>query len=76
MQTSIEMLIDQLSKNIIPTNQADETDLARNGAFHFAITLAKVFQQREKDLILSAFDSKFQGTAQEFYDACFNPKGL
>jgi len=76
MQTSIDMLIEELTKNIVPTAEADETDLARNGAFHFAITLAKVFQQREKDLILSAFDSKFKGTSQEFYDACFNTKGL
>ena len=76
MQTSIDMLIEELTKNIIPTAEADETDLARNGAFHVAISLAKVFQQREKDLILSAFDSKFKGTSQEFYDACFNSKGL
>jgi flagellar biosynthesis/type III secretory pathway ATPase len=76
MQTSIEMLIDELTKNIVPTAEADETDLARNGAFHVAINYARAFQQREKDLILSAFDSKFNGTAQEFYNACFNTKGL
>ena len=76
MKTSIEMLIDELTKNIVPTADADETDLARNGAFHVAISLAKVFEQREKDLILSAFDSKFNGTADEFYNACFNKKGL
>lgn len=74
MQTSIEMLIDALTKNIVPTTEADQEDLARNGAFYIAITTAKVFQQREKDLILSAFDSKFKGTAEEFYNACFNAK--
>ena len=71
MKTSIEMLIDELTKNIVSREEADEHDLARNGAFHVAITLAKVFQQREKDIILSAFDSKFDGTANEFYNACF-----
>ena len=76
MLTSIEMLIDELTKNIVPTAEADESDLERNGAFHIAINYARTFQQREKDLILSAFDSKFDGTAQEFYDACFNKKGL
>ena len=76
MKTSIEMLIDELSKNIVPTNEADETELARNGAFHVAINYARTFQQREKDLILSSFDSKFKGTANEFYDACFNQNGL
>lgn len=76
MKTSIEMLVDELEKNIVPTETADETDLARNGAFHIAINFARTFQQREKDLILSAFDSKFNGTAREFYDACFNQKRL
>lgn len=76
MKTSIEMLIDELQKNIVPTPEADELDLARNGAFHNSITLARVFQIREKGLIMSAFDSKFKGTAEEFYDACFNKKGL
>ncbi len=76
MKTSIEMLIDELAKNIIPTADADETDLARNGAFHVAINYARTFQQREKDIILSAFDSKFKGTANEFYDACFTKSNL
>jgi len=76
MKTSIEMLIDELAKNIIPTADADETDLARNGAFHVAINYARTFQQREKDIILSAFDSKFKGTAREFYDACFTKSNL
>jgi len=76
MKTSIEMLIDELTKNIVPSEQADETELARNGAFHVAINYARTFQQREKDLILSAFDSKFKGTAIEFYDACFTKSNL
>lgn len=76
MKTSIQMLIDELTKNIVPTAEADETELARNGAFHVAINYARTFEQREKDIILSAFDSKFKGTANEFFDACFNPKGL
>jgi hypothetical protein len=79
MQTSIEMLIEQLAKNIVPTDKADAEDLARNGAFHIAINFARTFEQREKDLILSAFDSQYKGTAEEFFDACFNqpkPKKL
>jgi hypothetical protein len=76
MKTSLEMLIDELTKNIVPSEQADETELARNGAFHVAINYARTFQQREKDLILSAFDSKFKGTAKEFYDACFTKSNL
>jgi len=76
MKTSIEMLIDELTKNIVPTAEADETDLARNGAFHIAINYARTFQQREKDLILSSFDSQFKGTATEFYDACFTNSNL
>jgi hypothetical protein len=76
MKTSIEMLIDELIKNIVPSEQADETELARNGAFHVSINYARTFQQREKDLILSAFNSKFKGTADEFFDACFNQKNL
>jgi hypothetical protein len=76
MKTSIEMLIDELAKNIVPTAEADEVDLARNGAFHIAINYALTFQLREKDLILSAFDSKFKGTALEFYDACFTKSNL
>lgn len=72
MKTSIEMLIDELTKNIVPSAEADAEDLARNGAFHVAISYARTFQQREKDLILSAFDSKYKGTAEEFFDACFN----
>jgi hypothetical protein len=76
MQTSIEMLIDELSKNIVPTAEADEKDLERNGAFQIAINYARTFQQREKDLILSAFDSKFKGSALEFYNACFIKNGL
>lgn len=76
MKTSIEMLIEALTKNIVPTADADVEDLARNGAFHVAISYARTFQQREKDLILTSFESKFNGTAQEFYDACFNDKGL
>ena len=76
MKTSIQMLIDELTKNIVPTAEADETELARNGAFHVAINYARAFEQREKDLILSAFDSKFKGTANEFFDACFNQKNL
>lgn len=71
MKTSIEMLIDELTKNIVPSAEADIEDLARNGAFHVAISYARTFQQREKDLILSAFDSKYKGTANEFFDACF-----
>jgi hypothetical protein len=70
------MLIDELTKNIVPTSEADDTELARNGAFHVAINYARAFEQREKDLILSAFDSKFKGTANEFFDACFNQKNL
>jgi hypothetical protein len=65
------MLIDELTKNIVPSAEADIEDLARNGAFHVAISYARTFQQREKDLILSAFDSKYKGTANEFFDACF-----
>lgn len=76
MKTSIEMLIDELAKNIVPISDATEIDLERNGAFHIAINFARTFQQREKDLILLAFDSKFKGTADEFYNACFLKKGL
>ena len=76
MKTSIEMLIDELTKNIVPTATADETDLARNGAFHVAINYARTFQQREKDIILSAFESKYKGTPNEFFDACFNKNNL
>ena len=65
------MFIEALEKQIVPTNEADERDLERNGAFYVAINFARTFQQRERDLILSAFDSKFKGTAIEFYDACF-----
>jgi hypothetical protein len=72
MKTSIQMFIEALEKQIVPTHEADEADLARNGAFHIAINFARTFEQREKDLILSAFDSKFKGTAIEFYDLCFN----
>ena len=76
MKTSIEMLIDELTKNIVPTAEADERDLERNGAFHIAINYALTFQLREKDLIMSAFDSQFKGTATEFYDACFTNSNL
>jgi hypothetical protein len=76
MKTSIQMLVEALEKQIVPTQEADESDLERNGAFHIAINFARTFEQREKDLILSAFDSKFKGTAQEFFDACFNSKSL
>jgi len=76
MKTTIEMLIDELAKNIVPSEKADETELARNGAFHVAINYARTFQQREKDIIFSAFDSKFKGTADEFYNACFTKSNL
>ena len=76
MKTAIEMLIEALTKNIVPTADADVEDLARNGAFHVAISYARTFQQREKEIILTAFDSKFNGTAKEFYDACFNNNHL